>query len=280
MKKGNLILGYASWGFRETPLENQLEIVRRDGLDLLELGIHGHENDYLQLSPSDARIETVKGLFKKYGVKFLCASTGNDFTVADPEAVDKSVSEVKNVIDTAQKLGIKFLRIFAGFSPVKEVDEKRFNKLLSALNEVADYAEKAGVTPVIETHGGVNGYSDGVEHFASVSTDLTTLKKIIAGVSGSVYLNFDPANLSAVGVKDLVAYYKEIEPRVKYLHLKDFKRVGEHRILPTYLGNGITDYTDLLPILMQKDMPALFEYEPVEDIEFGLKKCLEYTLNF
>ena len=93
-------------------------------------------------------------------------------------------------------------------------------------------------------------------------------------------MNFDPANLSAVGVKDLVAYYKEIEPRVKYLHLKDFMRVGEHRILPTYLGNGITDYTDLLPILMQKDMPALFEYEPVEDIEFGLKKCLDFTLNF
>lgn len=280
MKKGNLILGYASWGFRETPLEKQLFIVNRDGLDVLELGIHGHENDYLQLSPTDGQIETVKSIFNKYGVRFLCASTGCDFTVADPISVDKSVSEVKNVLETANKLGIKFLRIFAGFSPVQDVDEKRFCKLLSALNEVYAYAKPLGVTPVIETHGGVNGFEDGVEHFASVSTELTTLKRILAGVKNGVAVNFDPANLSAVGVKDLVSYYTEIEPFVKYVHLKDFMRVGDNRLKPTYLGNGITDYAELMPLLMKKDMPALFEYEPVEDIEYGLKKCLDFTLKF
>ena len=58
-EKGNLILGYASWGFREPPPEKQLQIVHRDGLDVLELGIHGHENGYLQLSPTDEQIETI-----------------------------------------------------------------------------------------------------------------------------------------------------------------------------------------------------------------------------
>ena len=60
MKYGNLTLGYCSWGFRETPLEKQLEIVSRDGLDVLELGIHGHYNDYLQLSPTTQQNDNVK----------------------------------------------------------------------------------------------------------------------------------------------------------------------------------------------------------------------------
>ena len=98
MKYGNLTLGYCSWGFRETPLEKQLQIVSRDGFDLLELGIHGHENDYLQLSPSNEQIEKVKFLFNKYGVKLLCASTGNDFTESSEFAVLESVKNVKIVV--------------------------------------------------------------------------------------------------------------------------------------------------------------------------------------
>ena len=34
-----MLFGNASWGFRETPLEKQLEITSEMGLELLELGI-------------------------------------------------------------------------------------------------------------------------------------------------------------------------------------------------------------------------------------------------
>lgn len=278
MRKGNLRLGYASWGFRETPLEKQLEIVSRDGLDVLELGIHGSDNDFLGLNPTDEQIEYVKGLFKKYGVELLCASTGNDFT-SDTESVKNSVEEVKNVLLTASKLGVKYLRIFAGFAPKNEVVGEKFDLMIAALNEVASFADSVGVAPVVETHGGVNASCDGVEHYASVSTDLETLKKILDSVK-TVGVNFDPANLSAVGIDNIVEYYKTIEPRVKYAHLKDFKVLNSGKLEPTYLGNGKTDFSELLPIMELKDMPALFEYEPVEDVEFGLKKCLDFVMNF
>ena len=40
-------IGPAAWGFRETPLEKQLEITKNLGFSYLELGIAGHENDFL-----------------------------------------------------------------------------------------------------------------------------------------------------------------------------------------------------------------------------------------
>lgn len=278
MKVGNLALGYASWGFRETPLEKQLQITSGDGLDVLELGIHGHENDYLQLSCSDEQIEKVKSLFNKYNVKLLCASTGNDFTVESENDCLDALNNVKNVIVTASKLGIRYLRIFAGFSPLSEVKGERFDRLIKCLNEVYAFASDKGVIPVIETHGGVNAYSDGVEHFASISTDVDALKRIIS-LTPNVAVNFDPANVSAVGEKDLVNYYNQIKSVVKYFHFKDFKKTASGKLLPTYCGNGDVDYHKLLPLLCDKDAPALFEYENVEDVNDGLKKCLNCILS-
>ena len=278
MKVGNLILGYASWGFRETPLEKQLQIASRDGLDVVELGIHGHENDYLQLSPSDEQINHVKELFNKYGIKLLCASTGNDFTLDNACEVQTALNNVKDVIVTASKLGIKYLRIFAGFSPVNEVVGERFERLVNCLNEVYAFSKNYGVIPVVETHGGVNGYEDGVEHFASVSTNINTIFKMIERVN-DITFNFDPANISAVNEKDLVSYYNKIEKYVCYFHLKDFKKVKSGHLLPTYCGNGDIDFSKLLPYIATKNAPALFEYENVEDVEFGLKACLDNILN-
>lgn len=279
MKYGNLILGYASWGFRETPLERQLEITSRDNLNVLELGIHGHENDFLQLSPSDEDIKTVKNLFNKYNVKLLCASTGNDFNVLDENECLNSLDNVKNVVLTCEKLGIKYLRIFAGFSPINDVKGERYNRLIYCLNEVCKFAEIHNVIPAIETHGGVNGYDDGVEHFSSVSTEINSIRDIFSKLKYKAVINFDPANISAIGVTDLVKYYQEIENFVEYFHLKDFKKVSSGHLLPTYCGNGDVDFAKLLPIMSKKTAPALFEYENTNDVEFGLKKCLNYVLS-
>jgi len=104
--------GNASWGFRETPLEKQLEITSDMGLETLELGIANAPND-LPLDVTDKELENVKKLFKKYNVKLLCAATGNDFT----EGNDGDTDKIKRVTDICAFLGVKYLRIFAGFSP-------------------------------------------------------------------------------------------------------------------------------------------------------------------
>ena len=51
--------GNASWGFRETPLEEQLKITKGLGLEVLELGIANAPKD-LPLDTTDAELDNVK----------------------------------------------------------------------------------------------------------------------------------------------------------------------------------------------------------------------------
>lgn len=266
-----MIFGNASWGFRETPLEEQLKITRNMGLKVLELGIANAPKD-VPLSASDEEIAAIKGMYNKYGIELCCAATGNDFSNGDKSDVPK----VKKVIDICAKLSVKYLRIFAGFSPVDEVVGLRWNNMIECITDIAEYAEDKSVYPVIETHGGVKGFDDGVEHFLSTSADNETLYKMMSELPKNVKVNFDPANLWAVGNKHPENVFISLKDRVAVVHLKDFVPLASGRIRPASCGESEMDWTAILNALKDFAGPALFEYENTEDIEAGSKRCLDY----
>ena len=176
-----MMFGNASWGFRETPLEEQLRITKDMGLAVLELGIANAPKD-VPLSVTDEEIAEIKDSYKKYGIDLCCAATGNDFSNGDKNDLPK----VRKVIDICEKLGVKYLRIFAGFSPVAEVKGERWDNMIECLKEVAEYAKDKNVYPVVETHGGVTAFDDGVEHFLSTSADEETLYKMMSELPENV----------------------------------------------------------------------------------------------
>lgn len=258
-----MMFGSASWGFRETPLEKQLKITKMLGLHTLELGIANAPRD-LPLDASDEVIRHVKALYDKFDLKLICAATGNDFTCGN----NGDVIKIKRVIDICEKLGVKYLRIFAGFSPKNHVTGERWEYMINCIKEVLDYAKN--VEPVIETHGGVNEFPDGVEHFASVSTRVETLLKI-----PHIKYLFDPANIFAAGENPL-AVYEKIKDRVRVVHLKDFVTLESGRLKPAACGDGKMNWKELMDAMKDTDYPMLFEYENTEDIEQGLKKSFDY----
>ncbi|MCI5970379.1 MAG: sugar phosphate isomerase/epimerase family protein [Clostridia bacterium] len=265
-----MIFGNAAWGFRETPLEKQLKITKSIGLSVLELGIANSPVD-LPLNISDYEIANVKALFEKYGVHLMCAATGNDFTFGNNNDVDK----IKKVIDICQKLGVTYLRIFAGFSPVKEVVNDRWKVMVDCLNTVYDYAEDKFVIPVVETHGGVDVFDDGVKHFLSTSVDKDTLVKMMNDVP-NIKFNYDPANFYAVGNENPENVYEIIKDNVCYIHFKDFVKLENGHFYPSYCGKSNMDWNKILKPLKDFDGPALFEYENTYDIADGCKRCYEF----
>lgn len=266
-----MIFGNASWGFRETPLEEQLKITRDMGLTVLELGIANAPKD-IPLSVSDEEIAEIIRLYDKYGIDLCCAATGNDFSNGDKNDVPK----VKKVIDICEKLGVKYLRIFAGFSPVAEVTGKRWDNMIECLKEVAEYAEDKNVYPVVETHGGVIVFNDGVEHFLSTSADEETLYKMMSELPQNVKVNFDPANLWAVGNMHPENVFNNLKDRVAVTHLKDFAPLPLGHIKPAACGESAMDWTAILNALKDFNGPALFEYENTEDVREGSQRCLDY----
>jgi sugar phosphate isomerase/epimerase len=272
-----MILGNAAWGFRETPLERQLQITADMGLSLLELSIAGHKNNELQRKPSASEIKKVAALFKKYKVDLTCAATGNDFTQADPEKCRADLEAVLDVLDTASKLGVQKLRIFAGFSPYKDVDEKRWSVMTGMIKRAADHARKRNVTLAVETHGGVEGFEKGVKHFHSVSTHHGELARLLHETPEDVGLNFDPANLWAVGIKEPETLYEEFKSRICYAHLKDFTPVPETDLIkPAACGEGPMDWKALAKAMSDYSGPGLIEYEIPADAEHGFRRSLKF----
>ena len=226
-----MIFGNAAWGFRETPLEEQFRITSDMGLAELELGIANAPDD-IPLDVSEKELDKIRELSSRCGVNISCAATGNDFTVGDAD-----VDKVKRVIDISHSLGVRYLRIFAGFTALEKVTDKSFAVMLRALKDVCLYAGGKGVVPVIETHGGVNGYDDGVEHFMSTTTDLETLKRILASLPENAMLCYDPANLYAVGITKPETIYVELSSRIAYAHFKDFRTLSSGHLKPSYCGD-------------------------------------------
>lgn len=268
----NFKYGNAAWGFRELSLEAQLKITNKMRMRVHELGIANAETD-IKLDATEKELDGVKELFEKYGIETLCAATGDDFSCGNGDDIEK----VKRVIDICAYLGIKYLRIFAGFSPKAEVVGDRWNVMVKSLNNCAEYAKTKSVVLAVETHGGVDGYEGGeVEHFHSVSTAKDTLTELLNELDKSIMFVYDPANLFAVGYENPDEIYELLKGRVAYVHLKDFKTMPSGHKLPAACGESEMNWQQIAEGMKNFEGPMLFEYEIPQDLENGLCRSLEF----
>lgn len=267
-------LGAASWGFRETPLERQLSITKTLGLSSLEIGIAGHENDRLQVDAPAAEIAAVRDLFRQYHVELVAASTGNDFTSAGLETCRRELDKIRRVITVAAQLGVNYLRIFAGFSPVQDVTGARWNRMVECLSQADCFARAHNVKLAVETHGGVEGFGAGVRHFHSTSSDFGKLTAFLDELPVPLGIVFDPANLGAVGYStdEILTQYEALKDCIQYMHLKDFKTLADGSLQPCACGEGKLDWGRLAQAFGTFDGYGFIEYELTEDIEDGLRR--------
>ena len=268
--------GNAAWGLRELSLEEQLKLTRSMGVHLLELSIANWHKDLLQLDATEEGIAAVRALYAKYGVRPDCAATGNDFTSESEAEVRVSLDKVKRAIDIAAGVGVKILRIFAGFSSDSLVFGERFDRTVETLRLAADHARGTGVRLAIETHGGVSATGDALHHFNTVTTRVDTMRKLLDALpAAEIGMNFDPANLGAVGDSAPERWFELFRERIILVHLKDFRDVKDG-IVPAGCGEGRLDWRKLLDTLHVCDAPALIEYELPADIEDGLRRSLDF----
>lgn len=270
MKDPNIreLTGSAAWGFRALELPEQLALAARLGMRFHELGIANADTD-IPLDASVEALERVRALYREKGISLTCAATGNDFTGED---ADTQVEKVKCVISMCKTLGVAKLRIFAGFTPLTDMTEEKWEKLLQCMRYVAREAERRGVVLCVETHGAVEPLHDGVRHIRSATTQIEDLLKIVE--AANIQIVFDPANLYAVGVTDLMEFWEAVKHRVGYIHLKDFRAGQQGQLYPCALGEGGTPWEPLREAMAGSNVPVLFEYENCEDLEQGIQACV------
>ena len=276
MKEAKVIeIGCGEWGFRNLPMREHFEIAREFGFKWLEFGIGGDQIGRLSEFPEPNEIEDFKCLNEEYGIATPFCCIENDFTLSDDNDHLKMLDKVKKQILAAADCGAKQVRLFAGFTPVEEVNSEIWERMIKAFWDADQLCESLGLTIAIETHGGITfDEEESAHHFNSVSTDPNSLNCLIEQLPPRVGFNYDPGNIKAVRPGDKDCCLTIVNDRINYCHLKDWKRQGEGWVAVA-IGDDDLDYRPIFENMNYKGV-CLIEYEPLHDSRDGIHRSLNY----
>lgn len=250
----------ALWGFRELSMVEVLEACEKLGIKRIEGHLHPDVPKHFRLDMKKEELNNILELAHRKGIRFICLATCNDFTV-EKRKLEKEIKWVKDVINFAEKIGVKLVRVFAGFIKREYFDEEKLIQLKEAFEEVASFAFPKGISLAIENHGGITTTVEDLERIFSVIDSL------------NVGLNYDPANFFYYG-EDPIKALEAFKDKIIYAHLKDVKIINGKKEYCA-IGDGVIDWKILLPALERYyEGPVAIEYERASDVVEGTKKSL------
>ena len=178
-------------------------------------------------------IEPIKETAKANNLDLSSYTIGANFVQPDAEALKNEIARVKTHIEIGAKLGVTRMRHDCGWRPIPEAGIEQFEKelprFIDCCGELADYAEKYGITTSIENHGFYVQGSDRV-------------KRIVLGVNRANFgTTLDVGNFLCADEDPASAVMNNISIATM-IHFKDFhiKRSAppqEGGYIKTFHGN-------------------------------------------
>lgn len=269
-----LNIGCGEWGFRALPMERHFALCQQFGFRCMEIGIGGGQVGRLPERMTDTEIAAFAELRATYGIRTPFCCIENDFTLADGVAHDAMVREVIEQMQLAARLGCTHVRLFAGFTPYAEMTEAIWSRMFDAFARAEAVAASLNLLIAIETHGKITQVDGAAVHTHTVTTQRAGLRRLLQGLPLRVGFNYDPGNIKAAEPTDTRLALDLLNGRINYCHLKDWIPRGAGFVAAAP-GDDDLDYGALLPQLAY-DGVLLIEYEPVEDVEDGIRRSLAY----
>lgn len=97
----------------------------------------------------------LKGRCTRLGLDVSGTAVGNDFCVVDADKLREQIESVKQWTEHTARLGGKTMRIFAGYLPKGDTEERARQRCVAAIQEACDHAAKYGIYLALENHGGI-----------------------------------------------------------------------------------------------------------------------------
>lgn len=233
-------LAYSSNGFKRFDILKTIDI-------LADIGYEGIEilQDIPHAFPQETDDEKLDAILDKLAERNLEISNMNAFMTYGyidnwhPSFVELEESERRrridytyDCIDMAVKLGAKTISTQPG-GPMEGIERDWANKVfIEAMEELADYAEKKGITILVEPEPDLT---------IETSDQFIEFKKAVP--SDAIALNFDIGHFFCVN-EDPIRLVDKLLPYTKHYHLEDIaeSRVHEH-LIP---GTGAIDIPGVL----------------------------------
>lgn len=252
----------------------------RKEISIFDFISYCHENgvkyvELLDCFVKEDDIEKINQLLKKFDMEVSSYSIGNDFVLADGKERKDQVEYMKQSMDTALKLGARFMRVFSGDKKDAMSFENAEDWIVECYREAAPFAEKKGITMVLENHGLFAGKS-------------AQVRRILDRIGSTALMsNADVGNFILVNENSLDAV-KTLGDRIGFIHLKDFKKVEEEKgytaidgsvYQGVVLGKGDVPILEIISYLKENRYTGYLsiEYEGLGDPAIGTSECIEYA---
>lgn len=246
-------LAVCSWSLQPTSPEHLIQLLQASGFTRVQLDL-----DPFREQP--AVWNKAPGLFARAGitpVSGMFRTVGEDYTTLEsirltgglvPDSTwEQNWRNAQTTVETARRLGLKFVMFHAGFVP-HDHNDPIFVKLVERIRKVARLFAAAGITLGCET---------GQEAGPALKDFLQFLAE------PNVAVNFDPANMILYNNGNPIEALRLVGPYVKSCHLKD----GILTRVPGNWGEEAAVSTG------QVDWPAFFQ--TMADIHFDGYFCFE-----
>ena len=244
-------------------MDSALAACQKMGLDGIQVSPQECVPDEMSKSDRAAFVKKVKA-----HDLVICSMNGGP-NLSKPEGLAERIEQYKKILQLSADISTG---IVTGESKGKSPDvsdEETWEITINSVGEIVDYGKKIGAQLAIEPGGGC---------FISSPEDLVRICKEVDGLR----VNFDPANLFAIGF-DPVAAVKLLGSLIIHTHAKDAVNIPEGRGREVALGKGGVNFPEYIAALKQIGFDGFLAIEResgdsrLEDVRRG-KELLEKLL--
>ena len=257
------------------------ELTVLEAIDLFAcLGLHGIEiicaDNYrcgINLATSSSELNGIQQRAEDAGLVVAgIVPYAKDMNHPDAGAREQAVAELKGVVDIANALECRAIRVFGGHEVSPSEQGAALGWLAESLREVGEYAQAAGAQLNIENH------------MDTMATSAEMTMAIVRAVDlPNVGALYDQANLSFMNseVYEIAIALQGL--RIQHVHVKDFYWRGTERIAAV-LGQGIIPWEMIVASLNELGYGGFYslEYErrwfpdQLPPPAIGIKQCLDF----
>ncbi len=236
-------LSYLTACFNNLSLEEKVKFAAEQKFDAIELSCWpvANDRDYsstdIDVSKFDSKTkEDILKLTGENNIEIASLAYYDNCLHPDTSIRENNVKHLYNVIETAGKLGVKFVGAFAG----RNLDlsfEENFTEFEKIFPNIVKYAADRNVSLLIENCSMPGWHREGWGATISYSPELwDRMFEIIPDENFG--LNFDPSHLIWLGV-DYIKALIDYKERVLYFHAKDTKIFEEKRSYYSIFGKQL-----------------------------------------
>lgn len=244
-----MLLGANSVLFGGYDMETAFRTLAMAGYDGIELSAIDGMSRHLVLDNWKESAPEIKRLVEETGLKLLAM-----------EQPSQEQAKMEQAFQAAVEIGIPIINCGPGG---KSDDEASLQQSINSLGELAERAERYGVTLCVKAHVG-----------ASIYNTPTTLRAMEAIGSPAFGIDMDPSHIWRANENPVEAIAAVVS-RVKHVHIRDCKgrQPGPGKPEMQANGRGDIDLVGYLRVLHENGYTGPVDLEVIGAKEYSLTQC-------